>query len=97
MSFFSCFVVVLGGAIGTFARYAISILALPNSRELPLGTMLDNQAGTDTIVHWHGQLPDWKQDGFPWLLIPTKSPSASEILSPTDSDMMSPGVRSLAG
>ncbi len=31
------------------------------------------------------------------LLIPTKSPSASEILSPTDSDMMSPGVRSLAG
>jgi FtsP/CotA-like multicopper oxidase with cupredoxin domain len=27
---------------------------------------LNNQAGTDTIVHWHGQLPDWKQDGFPW-------------------------------
>jgi FtsP/CotA-like multicopper oxidase with cupredoxin domain len=28
--------------------------------------LLDNQSGTDTIVHWHGQLPDWKQDGFPW-------------------------------
>jgi FtsP/CotA-like multicopper oxidase with cupredoxin domain len=31
---------------------------------------LDNQAGTDTIVHWHGQLPDWKQDGFPWPQTP---------------------------
>jgi transposase-like protein len=31
------------------------------------------------------------------VLIPTKAPSASEILSPTDSDMMSPRVRSLAG
>jgi FtsP/CotA-like multicopper oxidase with cupredoxin domain len=27
---------------------------------------LVNQAGTSTIVHWHGQLPPWKQDGFPW-------------------------------
>jgi FtsP/CotA-like multicopper oxidase with cupredoxin domain len=27
---------------------------------------LDNQSGTATTVHWHGQLPDWKQDGFPW-------------------------------
>jgi FtsP/CotA-like multicopper oxidase with cupredoxin domain len=25
-----------------------------------------NEAGTSTIVHWHGQLPPWKQDGFPW-------------------------------
>jgi FtsP/CotA-like multicopper oxidase with cupredoxin domain len=31
---------------------------------------LDNQSGTDTIVHWHGQLPDWKQDGFPWPQTP---------------------------
>ncbi|HQT65529.1 MAG: copper oxidase [Acidocella sp. 21-58-7] len=31
---------------------------------------LDNQCGTDTIVHWHGQLPDWKQDGFPWPQTP---------------------------
>ncbi len=35
---------------------------------------LDNQSGTDTIVHWHGQLPDWKQDGFPW---PQTSPIAA--------------------
>jgi FtsP/CotA-like multicopper oxidase with cupredoxin domain len=27
---------------------------------------LVNQAGTSTIMHWHGQLPPWKQDGFPW-------------------------------
>jgi FtsP/CotA-like multicopper oxidase with cupredoxin domain len=27
---------------------------------------LVNEAGTRTIVHWHGQLPPWMQDGFPW-------------------------------
>ena len=27
---------------------------------------LVNRAETSTIVHWHGQLPPWKQDGFPW-------------------------------
>src|ERR1700687_5688110 len=27
---------------------------------------LVNQAGTSTIVHWHGQLPPWRQDGFSW-------------------------------
>jgi FtsP/CotA-like multicopper oxidase with cupredoxin domain len=26
---------------------------------------LVNQAGTSTIIHWHGQLPPWTQDGFP--------------------------------
>jgi FtsP/CotA-like multicopper oxidase with cupredoxin domain len=31
---------------------------------------LVNQAGTSTIVHWHGQLPPWKQDGFPWAQTP---------------------------
>src|ERR1700738_1924381 len=31
---------------------------------------LVNQAGTSTIVHWHGQLPPWKQDGFPWSQTP---------------------------
>src|SRR5258705_3823299 len=31
---------------------------------------LVNQAGTSTIVHWHGQLPPWRQDGFPWLQTP---------------------------
>src|SRR6266403_5313003 len=31
---------------------------------------LVNQAGTSTIMHWHGQLPPWKQDGFPWPQTP---------------------------
>src|SRR5712675_2113331 len=31
---------------------------------------LANEAGTSTIVHWHGQLPPWKQDGFPWPQTP---------------------------
>jgi len=29
-----------------------------------------NQSGTPTLVHWHGQLPPWKQDGFPWPQTP---------------------------
>src|SRR5438309_2083264 len=31
---------------------------------------LANQAGTSTIIHWHGQLPPWTQDGFPWPQTP---------------------------
>jgi FtsP/CotA-like multicopper oxidase with cupredoxin domain len=31
---------------------------------------LVNQAGASTLVHWHGQLPPWKQDGFPWPQTP---------------------------
>jgi FtsP/CotA-like multicopper oxidase with cupredoxin domain len=31
---------------------------------------LANRSGTSTIVHWHGQLPPWKQDGFPWPQTP---------------------------
>src|SRR4030088_3579115 len=31
---------------------------------------LVNQAGTSTIMHWHGQLPPSRQDGFPWPQTP---------------------------
>ena len=31
---------------------------------------LANESGTRTIVHWHGQLPPWTQDGFPWPQTP---------------------------
>src|SRR5713101_3908454 len=31
---------------------------------------LVNRAATSTIVHWHGQLPPWTQDGFPWPQTP---------------------------
>jgi FtsP/CotA-like multicopper oxidase with cupredoxin domain len=31
---------------------------------------LANDTGVRTIVHWHGQLPPWRQDGFPWPQTP---------------------------
>ena len=31
---------------------------------------LVNRAGTSTIIHWHGQLPPWTEDGFPWPQTP---------------------------
>ena len=31
---------------------------------------LVNRASTSTIIHWHGQLPPWTQDGFPWPQTP---------------------------
>lgn len=38
---------------------------------------LVNASGRDTIVHWHGQLPPWKQDGFPWPQTPAIAPGAT--------------------
>lgn len=49
MSFTSCLVVMLGGAVGTLGRYAVSVLALPVSRELPWGTILINVTGSFLI------------------------------------------------
>jgi CrcB protein len=49
MSFITCLIVILGGAIGTFARYAISVLTLPISRELPWGTIIINITGCALI------------------------------------------------
>src|SRR5580692_3764774 len=31
---------------------------------------LANEPGTRTPIHWHGQLPPWTQDGFPWPQTP---------------------------
>lgn len=49
MSFGSCLLVMLGGAIGTFLRYAVSVLALPVSRDLPWGTIFINITGSFVI------------------------------------------------
>ena len=49
MSFTVCLLVMLGGAIGTLARYAVSVLALPISRELPWGTIIINVTGSFVI------------------------------------------------
>lgn len=63
MSFTTCLYVVLGGAIGTFARYAISVAALPISRQLPWGTILINITGCaligffGTLTLAHGRYP----------------------------------------
>jgi FtsP/CotA-like multicopper oxidase with cupredoxin domain len=39
---------------------------------------LVNQTGTRTLVHWHGQLPPWTQDGFPWAQTPPIANGAVE-------------------
>jgi len=49
MSLTTCLLVTLGGAIGTFARYALSILAMPISRQLPWGTIGINITGSFII------------------------------------------------
>lgn len=41
--------VVLGGALGTFARYAVSVWALPISSRLPWGTIGINITGSFVI------------------------------------------------
>ncbi len=55
MTFTSCLLVTIGGAIGTLARYLISVLALPISRELPWGTIAINIIGS-FIIGFFGTL-----------------------------------------
>ncbi len=63
MSFATCLIVMIGGAIGTLARYTISMLALPISRELPWGTIAINVTGSfvigffGTLTLAHGRFP----------------------------------------
>ena len=63
MSFTTCLLVMIGGALGTLARYAVSVLALPISRDLPWGTILINVAGSfvigffGTLTLAHGRFP----------------------------------------
>jgi CrcB protein len=49
MSFTACLLVMMGGALGTLARYVVSILAAPISRELPWGTIIINVTGSFVI------------------------------------------------
>ena len=49
MSFANCLIVMAGGALGTLARYVVSVLALPISRDLPWGTILINVVGSFVI------------------------------------------------
>jgi fluoride exporter len=45
----TCLVIMLGGALGTLARYALWVLAAPISGDLPLGTILINVSGSFAI------------------------------------------------
>lgn len=36
-----------------------------------------NRTADHTIIHWHGQLPPWTQDGFPWPQTPPLAPAAT--------------------
>ncbi len=63
MSFSTCLMVVLGGAVGTLARYLISVAALPISQNLPWGTIGINILGSfiiglfGTLTLAHGRFP----------------------------------------
>lgn len=63
MSFYTCLVVMAGGAVGTLLRYLISFWALPISTELPWGTIIINIVGSfvigffGTLTLAHGRFP----------------------------------------
>jgi CrcB protein len=55
MSLANCLLVMAGGALGTLARYVIGTLAMPISRQLPIGTILINVAGS-LVIGFFGTL-----------------------------------------
>lgn len=55
MSFASCLMVMLGGALGSLARYLLSVWAAPISGSLPWGTIGINIAGS-FIIGFFGTL-----------------------------------------
>ena len=55
MSLVTCIYVMIGGALGSLARYAISAWSLPISRDLPWGTIGINIAGS-FIIGFFGTL-----------------------------------------
>lgn len=63
MSFLTCLVIMAGGALGTLARYLVSLLTLPISGHLPWGTIIINITGSlligffGTLTLAHGRFP----------------------------------------
>jgi fluoride exporter len=55
MSFSTCLLLAVGGALGTLARYLISVAAVPFSHTLPWGTILINVSGS-FIIGFFGTL-----------------------------------------
>jgi CrcB protein len=63
MSLTTCLIVMLGGALGTLARYLIGLAAVPISQDLPWGTIIINIVGSfiigffGTLTLAHGRFP----------------------------------------
>jgi CrcB protein len=63
MSFTTCLIVMLGGALGTLARYLVGLAAVPISQDLPWGTIIINIVGSfiigffGTLTLVHGRFP----------------------------------------
>jgi len=63
MSLTTCLIVMLGGALGTLARYLIGLVAIPISQDLPWGTIIINIVGSfiigffGTLTLAHGRFP----------------------------------------
>lgn len=63
MSFYTCLIIMAGGAVGTLGRYLISLVALPISGQLPWGTIIINITGSfiiglfGTLTLAHGRFP----------------------------------------
>ncbi|TPM38113.1 fluoride efflux transporter CrcB [Mesorhizobium sp. B2-3-4] len=55
MSFSNCQIVMAGGALGTLARYLVSLWALPVSSQLPWGTIIINISGS-LLIGFFGTL-----------------------------------------
>ncbi len=55
MSFTTCLYVMVGGALGSLARYLVSVVALPISGNLPWGTIIINIVGS-FIIGFFGTL-----------------------------------------
>jgi fluoride exporter len=52
---FTCLILALGGALGTVARYGLSMWAMPISQHLPWGTLLVNMLGA-LLIGFFGTL-----------------------------------------
>ena len=63
MSITTCLIISAGGALGTLARYLLSVAALPISQSVPLGTIGINILGSlviglfGTLTLSHGRFP----------------------------------------
>ena len=81
MSFTTCLFVAVGGAVGTLARYLVSVAALPISQNFPQGTLGINILGSfvigfsGTLTLAHGRYPVSEMpDCLSWSVCAAGSP-----------------------